>query len=192
MTAAPSDLTFPLATRLDVGIDPAEDRLCVVLHTVEHGRRTLLLTRRLLRNLLAQVSRDMLRSSAAAARAPLDCREEVLRMEHVGALADPPAGPAAQAAAHAPAGEASPVWLALEVKITVRPDLLVLGFLGRPLIPAAAAGLEPVAALSLGRPDAHRVLALLVGKARDAGWDLCDGPSWLRPDEAPAAAAAVN
>lgn len=193
-----SSVTFPVGSRLEAGYLPAEDRLVLLAHTPEAGRRALLISRRMLRLVLDNIVRVMERTHAASGRTPTDQQAAVLEMEHLGALAaPPPPSPAATEGAEA-AGEGVSAggmeasggfsappdgwWLAVEAKFRAEPDRLTIGFLGpRRHVPGAPDGtaLEPVCAVSLDRGDSHRVLAMLHRKAHEAGWGLDSHAAWL-------------
>lgn len=182
-------VTFPVVNRLDMGVDPVEDRVFLMVHTIEHGRRIVLLTRRMTRVVLGHIAKVMERTSEAASRAPSDQRQEVLRMEHMGALSTAaPAAPGQDAAsdpAEAMPPEPVPAFLATEVKVRVGGDgSLLLAVLGprRPAPEGAAPAPDPVCALPLDRASAHRLLGLLNDKAEAAQWDLSADPegAWLR------------
>lgn len=197
-TLTPS--AFPLVTKLDLGINTLEDRLVLVAHTREHGRRLVLLTRRMVGVLLAPYGRLLEQTSRAASRVPADHLQEVLQMEHVGALSRLPGpadgtGPRADADADAAGaggdgvgdddrgGAAVPdvAFLVTEIKLQAAPEHLVIGFLGQRRHGPQGDGTaqEPVCAMTLDRADAHRVLAMVSDKAREADWALPPPASWL-------------
>lgn len=195
MSTTDASTPFPVTRKIDIGVDVVEDRLVLVAHT-HPGLRVALLTRRVLRRLLAHMA-QVLENTGAAARSAGEYRDEVLQMEHHGAVtavqaqepAAPPAGDEAPgAAAIRPLvvpGAAS--FLTVEVKVKTNPTHLLIGFLGLPRGdsggggPATAAAPVPVCAMMLDRADVHRVLALLHDKAALAGWDLAPRKEWMQP-----------
>lgn len=178
---------YPVATKLGVGYSDLEDRLVLMLRTRSHGVRGVLVTRRMMRVLLEHYADTLKRTSTTAARAPAAVRDEVLRMEHVGALSgaplDKPAGPGPT---DGPADGPAPLWVAVELTIVAEAGTIIIAFVGQQRHTAQGDGSvnEPVVALTLDRRDAHRVLHLLVRKSREAGWDLDRHAAWLTEDGA--------
>jgi hypothetical protein len=193
-------LTFPLVERLDFRLDPVEDRIVLTAHTRTHGERLALLTRRMVGVLLTRYAGEMERSSPMASRAASGDRSEVLRMEHGSAL-DPwtaetaasPSGDRPETARGPGGGEAPPrapsqtADLVLEIKLKVDAEVVLLGLLGtRDHGGVGAPGRpQPICLAALGREDAHRVLAALAVKVREADWNLPPLPAWLGAGMAP-------
>lgn len=180
MTQIPATTTFPAVTRLDVGVDMMEDRLVLNLHTAADGLRVALVTRRLMRLLLEHYAALLRRTSETALRAPVGQRDEVLRMEHVGALAEPPA-PATPPAAAITTRTGPPVWLAVEAKLKADGAAILIGFMGQRRTGGTGQETpnEPIGAMTLTRSEAHRVLAALGRSAKEAGWGLEHHAPWL-------------
>lgn len=64
----------------------------------------------------------------------------------------------------------------------IQESFLIIGFSGE-WLPDPKGGQVPIAALGLGRPEAHQVLRLLRDKADNAGWNLEWPAQWLKPLE---------
>lgn len=193
MSTTDASTPFPVTRKIDIGVDVVEDRLVLVAHT-HPGLRVALLTRRVLRNLLAHMA-QVLENTGAGARSAGEYRDEVLQMEHLGAMTavqaqeappPPPGGEAGAAAARPVGAPAAATFLTVEVKVKTNPTHLLIGFLGLPRGEAGggtttAAAPVPVCAMMLDRADVHRVLALLHDKAALAGWDLAPRKEWMQP-----------
>jgi hypothetical protein len=179
MSDAPAEPTsdYPVATKLDVGINRVEDRIVLIAETRGHGRRAAWLTRRLLRLLLDRYAEVIAGSSPTAAQAPPGQRDEVLQMEHVGALE---AGSDAEdddtAERTAPSGH----YLVTDARMQVRGGNILLALDG---VTRSAEGpngdsRQPVYAMILDRTHAHKILALLRDKGEEAAWDLPEPSAW--------------
>jgi len=188
-TSPPTDaVTFPSIVALDMGFNPQEDRVVMIARTHNDGRRIVLLTRRMMTQLLGHYAELMKRTSPAVARAPSAHLDEVLQMEHVSALSKiSPPSPAQDAAKSGEKPETlSPetVHLVSEIRMQVSDSQLMIGFMGQrrhaPDVDEAA--VAPVAAATMDRTEAHRLLALLNDKAREAGWGLDGICPWLSSD----------
>lgn len=188
--SAAENLVFPSIIGLDMGVNPQEDRVVMIARTHAQGSRVILLTRRMMIQLLGHYSDLMKRTSPAVARAPSAQQLEVLQMEHVGALiaggsqATPaPASDAAATPQEAPR-PAESVHLVTEIRLQVSDTHLILGFMGqsRHAIGVDETRIDPVAAATMDRAEAHRFLAMLNDKAREAGWGLEGLCPWLTSD----------
>jgi len=192
-------ITFPSIIGLEMGFNPTEDRVVMLARTHSSGVRIILLTRRIMGQLLSHYAELIKRTSPAVARAPSAQQNEVLQMEHVSALM---AGGSA-AAAQPPAEEGDPAseppkqsaHLVTEVRMQVNEAHLMIGFIG----PARSTPgvdemlIEPIAAATMDRAEAHRFLALLNDKAKEGGWGLDSLCPWLTSDGlAPSAQIQVN
>lgn len=185
-------LTFPLMTGLDLGYNKTEDRLVLLARLKDGRRRMVLLTRRLLRQLLADYARALKGTSETVAKARAGDQDEVLRMEHIGALAQTQHGEtdgqtASDAAtpgdgARPDTMQAEELYLATGVRISGNTQALRIGFVGTARAGTSASGAsaeEPVCALQADRATAHRLLALLNKQASQAGWGLEREADWL-------------
>ncbi len=199
---AAETLTFSSIVALDMGFNPPEDRVVMIARTHDGGRRIILLTRRIMMQLLSYYADLMKRTSPAAARAPSQHQNEVLQMEHVSALASAPAPTPSSpdAAGHSDGGSApeqvvETVHLVTEIRMQVSDTQLMIGFIGprRHAADADEATIAPIAAATMDRAEAHRFLAMLNDKAREAVWGLDGLCPWLTSDGlAPSAQLQVN
>lgn len=199
--AAPETLTFPSIVALDMGINQPEDRVVMIARTQAAGRKIILLTRRMMGQLLGNYAELMKRTSPAVARAPSAHQNEVLQMEHVSALITPATPAPAPVSADSEAGTELPdqqpetVHLITEIRLQVTDSHLMIGFIGQrrhaPGIDENAN--DPVAAATMDRTEAHRFLAMLNDKAREAMWGLDGLCPWLTSEGlAPSAQVQVN
>ncbi|HLG87245.1 MAG TPA: hypothetical protein VKZ79_08615 [Alphaproteobacteria bacterium] len=155
------------ATRIAVGYDDNEDRIFIDFSGAERQCR-LWLTRRITRRLWSAIMDILERSSPIASKTPADMRQEVIAFEHLSAISRPE--PAAGAGPDAKPVERSAALLAkVDISFTAESFRLVFH--------AAA---EPAAALTIGRAELHKVLALLDQSATAAEWDLGVATDWLR------------
>ena len=184
MPTEQTSVTFPSASKLDLGINLTEDRLVMVAHTAANGVRAMLLTRRMLVVLMDHYGK-LLKQTSPAAKAQQKHQDEILQMEHIGALVSN-----STAGASAPTEQQQPASIALslesthlvtEVTLQMNENHLVIGFSGQRQHASSSdeAAVTPVAAFNLDRTNAHKVLALLNDKAREAGWGLDNLYRWL-------------
>lgn len=192
-------VTFPSIIGLEMGFNPTEDRVVMLGRTHSAGVRVILLTRRMMGQLLSHYAGLMKRTSPAVARAPSAHQNEVLQMEHVSALMSGAAAPAA--APEAAEGVAPPeppeqsAHLVTEIRMQVNDAHLMIGFIGPArFTPGVDETLiAPIAAATMDRAEAHRFLALLNDKAKEGGWGLEGLCPWLTSDGlAPSAQLQVN
>ncbi|SDG15745.1 hypothetical protein SAMN05216241_10647 [Limimonas halophila] len=183
MTESGTD--YPVARTLQLGVNRVEDRLVLIAHTVRDGPRAAWFTRRLLRQLLNRYASFLAESSPTAAQADPAQRGEILQMEHISALetggdgGDNPGG-ASDPAAH---------FLVTEAHLQARKGAIVLALDGLRRHGDGADGTarERVCALTLDRPNAHKILDVLKRKSDEAGWDLPAPSDWTeapRPTKA--------
>ena len=184
MSSEQTSITFPSALKLDLGLDLKEDRLVMIAHTTANGARAMLLTRRMLVVLMDHYG-NILGQTGPAAKAQLKHRNEILQMEHIGALfSGTEQRTSASGEQQQPVSiELHPenVHLVTEVTMQMNGDHLIIGFSGQRQYTASGNESEvtPVAAVNLDRNHAHKVLALLNDKAREAGWGLDTLYPWL-------------
>lgn len=197
---AEETVTFPSIIGLEMGVNPTEDRVVMLARTHAAGVKVILLTRRMMGQLLSHYAELMKRTSPAVARAASAHQNEVLQMEHVSALLAVASAPA-PAAAEASEGEAAveqpkqTAHLVTEVRMQVNDAHLMIGFIGPArFTPGADETLiAPIAAATMDRAEAHRFLALLNDKAKEGGWGLEGLCPWLTSDGlAPSADRQVN
>jgi len=182
MPTEQTSITFPSASKLDLGINLTEDRLVMVAHTAANGVRAMLLTRRMLVVLMDHYG-NLLKQTSPAAKAQQKHQDEILQMEHIGALFSNSTASASdeQQQPASIAFSLETAHLVTEVTIQMNENHLVIGFSGQRQ--QASSGDEPpvtpVAAIHLDRTSAHKFLALLNDKAREAGWGLDNLYPWL-------------
>ncbi len=188
---AEDTLTFPSVIGLEMGFNPTEDRVVMIARTHSAGVKVILLTRRIMGQLLGHYAELMKRTSPAVARAPSQHQDEVLHMEHVSALMSntgAPAAPGPQPPAPQPDAGGDPVQqsvhLATEIRMQMNDAHLMLGFIGPARFPPATDEtlIAPIAAATMDRSEAHRFLALLNDKAKEGGWGLEGLCPWLTAD----------
>lgn len=158
-------------TQISVGYSQVEDRLVLWIGSGE-GAPTLHLTRRLTGMLINGLAGILARSSATAAQAPADMRDDVVMMEHQGAMTTSGPVPADPASLPPPA----PPILVQTVNITTHTTSFSLIF---------RSGQEvEVATVRLSRTELHRVIELLRRQSDVAGWALPVDAAWLAPGAA--------
>jgi hypothetical protein len=162
------------ATSITLSYSEVEDR---VFADASDGRITerLILTRRISRRLLSAFVNLLERSSATAKRAPLDMRNDVIALEHLSAVSQPPEKGAPAKAGPNPA----PVEVRAAVVLT-KVDVQVLPRAFRLVFHSAR---EPVASLTINRLKFHKLLAALDRFATTAEWNIRDPSEWLDADK---------
>jgi len=179
MTA--SETTVLNANRATFRYVDVEDRLLATLSGASGEQAVLLFTRRLVTLLVNSLAGILEKSSPVATRAPEEMRDDIVLMEHQGALAHnasapdaadapPPAGPAP-----ASAGTSIPARLIRTVNITTNPTNFVLRFQPQP-----GEGAE----LVMNRVELHRLVELLKRFSEQAGWNLQIDAAWLETGSA--------
>jgi hypothetical protein len=86
MSDQPQSQDYPIANQLDVGTNAVEDRVVLIASTKGHGRRAVLLTRRLMKSLLSKYAQVLEQTSETASQAAAGHKNEILQMEYVAAL----------------------------------------------------------------------------------------------------------
>ncbi len=176
------NLTYPKAGQLSVGYDPHEDRLFLIFHLQDGGFRKAFLARRVLGALLSRMSEELAASHPMAGWTAQ--RDEMLQMEHVASIS---VGTGKTNADQTPQSQQLPTefsgaFYVTSAHLEMQQDALVIGFSGTWLSDPKAAPV-PIAALGLGRAEAHQVLHLLRDKAGFAGWNMDVAAQWLKPLE---------
>jgi hypothetical protein len=167
------------ATTLSFGYSAAEDRIVGMFRQGSAGA-SVLLTRRLVRQLIAQLARFLDQASPVARRAPAAMRAEVVQIEHHSAVAqlarssDPAAAKEIRAA-----DVRGPALLVTQVNLAPRGSGFLLQF-------GDAEG--RAVKLRLQSADLHRLVGALRQQAQTAQWDLADAVPWLAQPEPPAGA----
>lgn len=166
------------AASVTFGYNSGEDRIVGVFSQGQTSV-TLLLTRRLVRPIIARLAQLLDQSSPVAGRAPAAMRADVVQIEHQSAVAQLAmgTGPAAGRAL----GEAAargPALLVARADLTPQPP-------GFTLVLSDASGRS--VSVRLQWEDLHRLVAALNQQARIAQWDLGEPVVWLAsPAAAPA------
>ncbi|TVR02884.1 MAG: hypothetical protein EA399_00190 [Desulfovibrionales bacterium] len=185
------NLTYPKAVKISVGYDPHEDRLFLIFHLQDGGFHKAFLSRRVLGALLARMSEELAASHPMAGLTAQ--RDEMLQMEHVASIS---VGTGKGKAAPTPQTQQTKqtqqtqqlptefpgAFYVTSAHLEMQQDALVIGFSGTWLNDPKALPV-PIAALGLGRSEAHQVLRLLRDKAEFAGWNMEMPALWLKPLE---------
>jgi hypothetical protein len=178
--------------QLAFAYDQREDRLLLTVATGIIGpdgriepqqAHDVLVTRRLAGRLIDGFASLLERTSAVAAKAPADMREDIILLEHQGAIA--PGKPRAESAAPdpdqdqdqdhdrvPPARQFSGLLDAIDIGI--RPTSFEL---------ALKTGGTVVTHFAVTRVELHRILEILSRHAENAGWNLTPQASWMAPGE---------
>ena len=181
--------TYPKAAQISVGYNQKQDRLFLIFHLQEGGFRKAFVSRRMLGALLVRMTQELTASHPMAGYTAQ--RDEVLQMEHVASVSvqNPGKGKAlrtqqTQQTPQTPTlpTEFSGAYFVTATHVETQENLLVIGFSGE-WLPDPKAAQVPIAALGLGRTEAHQVLRLLRDKAEFAGWNLEWPALWLKPLE---------
>lgn len=163
-----------LCTSLTILFSDTEDRLVLLASNVEGAKEAFFLTRRLTAGLINGVAALLERSNMAASTAPDEMRNDIVLMEHQGALAG--VGGDKQADKDGASKRQS---LQVSPRLVANVNIATLPTSFR--IVLQSAGGTPVA-MVLNRLDLHRVLELLKRKAEGAGWNLQIEADWLGDD----------
>ena len=160
----------PAIGQVSLGYSSKEDRLVLWLGRGD-GAAALFLTRRLCALLINGLAGILERSSSVAAQAPAAMRDDIVLMEHQGAMAAASVRPASPDSLP-PVTAAGPAPMLVEtVNITTTPGAFRLVFRPSP----DGAGPE----LALSRADLHLVLDMLKRQTELAEWNLPLAPGWL-------------
>ena len=184
MSDQPQSQDYPIANQLDVGTNAVEDRVVLIASTKGHGRRGVLLTRRLMKRLLSSYAQVLEKTSETASQAAASHRNEVLQMEFIAALSqiDQEGGDGDGEGDHSQQQASAPeaVYLATGVHFQPREGNILLAFDGIHRDASEPNGAQPEPALGfvMDRTSAHKVLAMLQDKAEEAGWSLPKPSGW--------------
>ena len=173
------------ATSLTFKYSEAEDRLIVLASEPAGTKIGLLLTRRMIGRLINGLAGILEKSSLAASHAPAEMRDDVVLLEHQGAISNRGAASQGQPTlgsnpAKSPAQAAQePVQVQSvhiqSIDISVKPTHFEL------LLKDGK--LQPIVAMNIGRPELHRVLDMLTRKAEEADWNIRIEAKWLEPGQ---------
>lgn len=160
---------------LNLAFNQPEDRLLLIVNDAKGPQDALLLTRRLTALFINGAAGLLTRSNAMASNVTDEVRNEILLMEHQGALPGD-ASSAKKSSASKPEGEeekrAQKIAPKLVNSISIKTNPQNFEIILRTKAP------EP-RSIALNRRDLHRVLELLKKKSEDAGWNLQIDVSWL-------------
>jgi hypothetical protein len=184
MTDRTQKTDYPIANQLDVGTNAVEDRVVLIASTKGHGRRAVLLTRRLTKSLLSKYAQVLEQTSETASHAAASHRNEILQMEYIAAVSqiDQEGGQDDGEGDHSDQQASAPeaVYLATGVHFEPRQGNILLAFDGvhRDVADPHGTTKEPALGFVMDRVTAHKVLAMLQDKAEEAGWDLPKPSGW--------------
>lgn len=170
------------ATSLTFSYSEPEDRLVVLASAPAGAKIGLLLTRRMIGRLINGLAGILEKSSVAASHAPAEMRDDVVLLEHQGAISggsthQEPVKPASAAAAPQAVQQSIQIQTVhiQSIDISVKPTLFEIVLKdGR---------LQPIVAIDIGRAELHRVLDMLTRKAEEADWDIRIEAGWLEPGQ---------
>jgi hypothetical protein len=160
----------------------------LIANTKGHGRRGVLLTRRLMKSLLSKYAQVLEQTSETASHAAASHRDEILQMEYIAALSQidqegrQGSDENDQGENHGQQRAEQPdvVYLATAVHFEPREGNILLAFDGVTRNPYGPDGetKEPAMGFVMDRVTAHKVLAMLQDNAEEAGWDLPKPSGW--------------
>jgi len=172
MTADRTLASHPMiATSLRFGYDEPQDRLIVLASNATGEGLAFALTRRLTGRLINGLCVILERTSISVSKAPADLRDDVILLEHQGALS---AQGAPQPQSPAPQVPREPARLVTRIEITTTPIGVVMT-LRDPR--------RPLVRLNLTRIGLHRMLEVLSRNAEAAAWNIAIDASWLEPGQ---------
>lgn len=160
----------PAVGQVSLGYSSKEDRLVLWLGNGETAQ-VLHITRRLCALLINGLAGILAKSSAVAAQAPAELRNDIVLMEHQGAMAASTVRSATPQTLPPVAKPAAVPMLVETVNITTAPSNFRLRFRPSP------DGNGPEVTLS--RADLHLVLEMLKRQSDLAEWNLSLEPGWL-------------
>jgi len=161
------------ATRLTFAFSEIKDRLIIWTSDGDGDPVALALTRRMTERVIDGLACVLQQSSLAARQAPRELRDDVVLIEHHGALADAGQGrssPSSSSASEASRELAAPPQLVATINVTTMPREFRLEFV--------TTGGSTVL-IRLNRVGLHRLVDVLRRKAEDADWNLPRRVSWL-------------
>ena len=159
-----------------------EDRLIMTTTLSSGERRALLLTRSLTGRLVNGLAGLLKRSSKVAARAPDEMRDDLVLLEHQGAVSSLSGGHSASRMTQPASGEKQlplqpetlPAILVTSISVQTRPTHFEFVF---------KAGKQAIARFDPNRSELHRLLRLLIRKTEEADWRLDLQSDWLEADK---------
>jgi len=168
------------AVRLTLLFLEREDRLLLLAANRDGAQEGMVLTRRLTARLINGLATLLKRSNVVASTAPEELKDDIVLMEHQGAIAagEPGTGrgsakPQGQSGAEAATNLRVPQRLVETINIQTNPDNFHI-------VLEAAGGFS--IATTVNRIDLHRIVELLKRQADTAGWNLQIDAVWLGDD----------
>lgn len=154
-----------------------EDRLLLLAMDQKGAQEGLVLTRRLTARLINGLAKLLENSNVAASTAPEELKDDIVLMEHQGALAStqavPVSGDTTPQVQQRGATLRVPQRLVETVNIKTNPRDFHIVLQAESSVPVATV---------LNRLDLHRFVELLKRQAVDAGWNLPIDAAWLGED----------
>jgi hypothetical protein len=177
-SVAENILQLPIkATSLTFTFNEAEDRLVVLASNPAGAQIGLLLTRPMTGRLINGLAGILEKSRLTASHAPAEMRDDVVLLDHQGAMSGGSYQQQAMSVPDADAPQADPQPVQIQtvhiqsIYVSVKPTHFEIVLQdGR---------FQPVVAVDVGRAELHRVLALLTRKAEEADWDIRIEAKWL-------------
>ena len=171
------------ATSLTFTYNKSEDRLIVLSSNSVGARIGALLTRRMVGRLINGLAGILEKSSMAASHAPVEMRDDVVLLEHQGAIGirgastgvRPSTKPITNLAQTAPNPLQIQTVHIQSIDITVKPMHFELVL--------KDGKCQPAIIMDIGRPELHRVLDMLTRKAHEADWNIRIEAKWLEPGQ---------
>lgn len=142
----------------------------------------LLLTRRMVGRLINGLAGILHKSSLTAIHAPAEMRNDVILLEHQGAISNTgsqhePVDTDPDKDSQQVAQQSIQIQTVLiqRIDISVKPKLFE--------IVLKDGKFQPIVAIDIGRIELHRVLDTLTRKAEEADWDIRIEAKWLEPGQ---------
>ena len=170
-----------LATRLTILFNEQDDRLVALASDTSGAQEGLMLTRRLTARLVNGIAAILEKSNVTASKAPGELRNDIVLMEHQGAIAgvpEPPAGGPEGQPVENPTNSTVQITFRLVSTVNIKTNPMNFQMV------LQAAGGGPVGVV-LNRDDLHRLLELLKRLADVADWNLPIDAAWLDEKQGP-------
>jgi len=162
-----------VAHSLSFAYNESEDRLVLLTTSAAGENLALLFTRRLTNRLINGLAGILEKSSAAVSQAPAAMRDDVIMLEHHGAVStltdQAPAEPSA-VPAPPPSSVQAPVHLVTSVDVKTTPAHFEVVLKNTE---------QPLALFTASRAEIHRIVDVLGRHARDADWAIKPEAAWL-------------
>jgi hypothetical protein len=167
-----------LAKQLTFGFNETEDRLVLIARDGHDKAVAFALTRRLTGRLINGLATVLERSNTFASTAPAEMRDDIILMEHQGALSgtgeEQPDTSGAWSSGEGTLRLNAPAHLVTKIDIKTAPtDFQILLHTND--------GVQ--IGTKLNRVDLHRVVEVIKRKAEAADWNIQIGALWLEADQ---------